>query len=104
VSFIVSFSDKISPNVWLLEPRVGYQFEFSDAWILWPRLGLTLHQVEGPDITHSALSLDVPLMRFNNSLGSVTLGPYLDIGLGGGNDATDQTLTELGLGIGFQLR
>jgi hypothetical protein len=104
VSFIVSFSDKISPNVWLLEPRVGYQFEFSDAWILWPRLGLTLHEVEGPDISHSALSLDVPLMRFNNPLGSFTVGPFLDIGLGGGNGATDQTLTEFGLGMGFQLR
>lgn len=101
-SFIVSFSDKISPNVYLLEPRVGYQFEFANGLVIWPRLGLTLHDVVGPDVTHTALSLDVPLMRFGNPLGAFTVGPYLDIGLGGGNGDTDQTLTEFGLGIGFQ--
>lgn len=101
-SFVVSFSDKISPNVYLLEPRVGYQFELANGLVIWPRLGLTLHDVVGPDLTHTALSLDVPMMRFGNELGSFTIGPFVDIGLGGGNDDVEQTLTEFGLGIGFQ--
>ena len=98
---------KVSTNAELLEPRVGYYLELGNGIGLWPRLGLTLRDLKGPavlDASHTALTLEVPLMSFRNPIGSMTLGPFLDLGLGGGKGDVDQSVTELGLALGFQFR
>jgi len=98
---MVSWRTKTGPNIYVIEPRVGYYFELGNLG-LWPRLGLTLHDLRGPDATHTALTLEVPLMTFKNPIGSFTVGPFLDLGLAGSQGDADQSVTEVGLGLGFQ--
>ncbi|MEO8183594.1 MAG: hypothetical protein ABI895_32585, partial [Deltaproteobacteria bacterium] len=100
--FMVSWKKRSGPNIYVLEPRVGYYFDLGEDLVLWPRVGLTLHELLGPDATHGALTLEVPLMAFRHELGSMTVGPFLDLGLGGSQGDADQSVTELGLALGFQ--
>jgi hypothetical protein len=52
----------------------------------------------------TALSLDLPLLSHDDgSFGSVSLGPYVDIGLGGSAGDADQTMSEFGGTFGVQL-
>jgi hypothetical protein len=100
--FMASWKTKTGPDVYVLEPRVGYSLELGNDLVIWPRVGLTLHDVTGPDASHTALTLEVPLMTFRGQIGSATVGPFLDLGLGGSQGDADQSLTEFGLGVGFQ--
>ena len=102
VGFTFSWKDKVGPDASVIEPRVGYFLALTDDILLWPRLGLTIHELTSPDASHTALSLDLPFLSRLHDLGSITFGPYVDVGLGGSAGDADQTLTEFGLGIGFQ--
>jgi hypothetical protein len=103
VAFVFTFEDKLGTDANLLVPRLGYALKLTDTLLLWPRLGLSIHDLTGPDASHTALSLDVPfLYHTGGALGSLTLGPYLDLGLGGSGEDADQTMSEFGAAIGFQ--
>ena len=99
---------KVSTNASLIEPRIGYIFELGSDVLFWPRLGLTLRELKGPavlDASHTALTLELPFMLMpGQQLGSPTVGPFLDLGLGGGKDDVDQKVSEFGLAVGFQFR
>ncbi|MEY2931985.1 MAG: hypothetical protein RL033_2734 [Pseudomonadota bacterium] len=103
IGFTFSWKDKVAPDAEVFEPRVGYSVELTDDLLLWPRLGLTIHDLTNPDATHTALSVTLPVLSRQHDLGSMNFGPYVDVGLGGSAGDADQKLTEFGIAIGFQL-
>lgn len=103
-------ADGDAVGTWLLAPRVGYFASVSSGFGLWPRGGLTLVSTDNGDDnddndpSFTALTLEVPLV-FNpglSGLGLVVM-PHIDIGLGGGTEDIDQTLTEFGLQFGLSM-
>jgi len=92
---------------WLLAARLGYFARPSADFGVWPRGGLThltYVEVEGPgdDPSATALTIEVPLvfLVLGHSVG-LTFMPYADIGIAGGTDDIDQTMTEVGLQFGL---
>jgi hypothetical protein len=81
-------------SAFLLAPRVGYAYMFSEVFGIWPRGGLTfatgsseLGQFGGigdASFTGVALSIDVPLVIAPGPHFAFLIGPAFDIGFGGG--------------------
>ncbi|MEY4551200.1 MAG: hypothetical protein RL685_7395 [Pseudomonadota bacterium] len=100
--------DTDNASAWLLAPRVGYFASVTSGFGLWPRGGFTFLSADDgdaeddDDISFTALTVEVPLV-FNLGLSSIglTVMPYIDFGLGGGNDDVDMKLTEFGLQFGM---
>lgn len=100
--------DADNASAWLLAPRVGYFASVSSGFGLWPRGGFTFVSIgdgnddDDDDVSLTALTIEVPLV-FNLGLSSLGLSvvPYIDFGLGGGNDAVDMEQTEFGLQLGL---
>lgn len=97
-------------SAWLLAPRVGYFASVTSGFGLWPRGGFTFvafddgDGADDNDPSFTALTLEVPLV-FNlglSGLGLVVM-PHVDVGLGGGTDDVEQTLTEFGLQLGLSM-
>jgi hypothetical protein len=91
---------------WLLAGRIGFFALPSPNFAVWPRAGLTHIAVDtggndDDDVTATAITLEVPLviMVLGRSVG-ITITPHADIGIAGGTDTVDRTLTELGLQFG----
>lgn len=97
-------------NAWLVAARVGYFADVTPSFGIWPRAGLTHlayddnDDVDDDDPSATALTLEVPLvfMVLGRSLG-LNVMPHADIGLTGGTDTVDQTITELGLQFGLDI-
>jgi hypothetical protein len=92
---------------WLLAARLGYFARPSADFGVWPRGGLThltYFEVDGPgdDPSATALTFEVPLvfLVLGHSVG-LTIMPYADIGIAGGTEDFDQTMTEVGLQFGM---
>jgi len=89
---------------WLLEPRIGYFASVTGSFGVWPRGGLTYVSVDtgGSDVSSlTAISVEVPLvLRVAGNVCFVGM-PYVDLGVGGGNDQFDQKATEFGLQFGM---
>jgi hypothetical protein len=117
--------DTGSGSGFLLVPRVGYVLMFQDEIGIWPRGGVSYVTVsaESDDGTvdtsanRLALTLEVPLVISPVPHAGFSIGPTLDLGLSGSNEATttnpltntqttgerDVTGTELGLQAGVFL-
>ena len=98
--------DEDGSDWWLLAARVGYLAHLGDGAGIWPRGGLTYTVLDGDGdndaTTATALTLEVPLLIY--ALGhrvGFEIIPYADIGVGGGGDNFDRTLTEFGLQFGL---
>lgn len=97
-------------NAWLVAARVGYFAGVTPTFGIWPRAGLTHvafddnDDVDDNDPSATGLTLEVPLvfMVLGRSLG-VSIMPHADIGLTGGTETVDQTVTELGLQFGLNI-
>lgn len=97
-------------NAWLVAARVGYFADVTPSFGIWPRAGLTHvayddnDDVDDDDPSATALTLEVPLvfMVLGKTLG-LNIMPHADIGLTGGTDTVDQTITELGLQFGLNI-
>jgi len=99
--------DNDNQTAWLLAPRVGYFASVTSSFGVWPRGGLTYVTTDlGGDNNQSAtaITVEVPLV-FSLGATSVALSimPYVDLGVGGGTDEVDQTITELGLQFGLNV-
>jgi len=92
---------------WLLAPRVGYFASVTSSFAIWPRGGLTYVTTDlGGDNAQSAtaITVEVPLVfLLGGSNVGLSILPYVDLGVGGGTDEIDQTITELGLQFGVNL-
>jgi hypothetical protein len=99
--------EDVSVTSFLLELRAGYYLQLGRRVALWPKLGVVNRSSdpgEGPRRSHTALALQVPfVLRGEEQRVWPFIGPYLDLGLGGGYDDVDQRVTELGLSLGLQL-
>lgn len=97
-------------NRWLVAARVGYFADVTPSFGIWPRAGLTHvaldnnDDVDDDDPSATALTLEVPLvfMVVGRTFG-VSIMPHADIGLTGGTDTVDRTVTELGLQLGLNI-
>jgi hypothetical protein len=101
----------------LFAPRLGYAYMFNESVGIWPRGGITYATLKSenddPDITLSqnrlALSLDVPLVLSPVPHVGILLGPAIDFGVSGSNEAevggmstdTDFKSTDFGLHAGL---
>jgi len=91
---------------WLVAARIGYLAALGDGVGLWPRGGLTYTSLDGDgdvdSVTALAITLEVPLVIYalGHRVGFEVI-PYADIGIGGGTDTVDRTLTEYGLQFGL---
>jgi hypothetical protein len=101
--------DSSDENVWLVAARVGYFADVTPSFGIWPRAGLTHvafddNDDDDDDPSATALTLEVPLvfMVLDRTLG-LSIMPHADIGLTGGTDTVDQTVTELGLQFGLNI-
>ncbi|MEO8177543.1 MAG: hypothetical protein ABI895_01810 [Deltaproteobacteria bacterium] len=89
---------------WLLAPRIGYFASVTGSFGVWPRGGLSYVSVDNGgdnEASLTAITLEVPLVL--NVGGNVCFVgmPYVDLGVGGGNDDFDQKATEFGLQFGL---
>jgi hypothetical protein len=90
-------------SAWLVAPRLGYFARPNADFGVWLRAGLTHVSVasEGSDtLTATALTLEVPLVFLIGGPLGLTIMPHADIGIAGGTDTVDRTMTELGLQFG----
>lgn len=102
--------DDDNASAWLLAPRIGYFASVTSGFGLWPRGGFTFVSLDDgdgdddDDVSLTALTVEVPLV-FNLGLSGLGLNvmPYIDFGLGGGNDAVDMEQTEFGLQLGLSM-
>jgi len=99
--------DDDNQTAWLLAPRVGYFASVTSSFGIWPRGGLTYVTTDlggDNDQSATAITVEVPLVFAleGRSVG-LSLMPYVDLGVGGGTDEVDQTITELGLQLGLNL-
>ena len=102
--------DSSDENVWLVAARVGYFGRPTPSFGIWPRAGLTHlafddnDDVDDDDPSATGLTLEVPLvfLVLGQTLG-LSIMPHADIGLTGGTDTVDQTVTELGLQFGLNI-
>jgi hypothetical protein len=99
--------DNDSQKAWLLAPRVGYFASVTSSFGVWPRGGLTYVTTDlggNNDQSATAITVEVPLVFLlgGRSVGLSVL-PYVDLGVGGGTDEVDQTITELGLQFGLNI-
>jgi hypothetical protein len=97
-------TDDNTASAWVFAPRAGYFASVSEGFGVWPRGGFTFMSINpgvGDDSSQSALTLEVPLVL--NVAGNVCFSgmPYLDVGIGGGTDDIDRTVTEFGLQFGM---
>jgi hypothetical protein len=95
--------DDVDETTLAFVARVGYFARPTPRFGIWPRVGLT-HLVigsGGSDETATALTLEVPLvfLALGQRVG-LTFTPHADIGIAGGADDIDRTLTELGFQFG----
>jgi hypothetical protein len=99
--------EDVSVTSILLELRAGYYFQLGRRVGLWPKVGVVNRfsdPGEGPRRSHTALALQMPfVLRGDEQRVWPFIGPYLDLGLGGGYDDVDQRVTELGLSLGLQV-
>ena len=102
--------DSRDENVWLVAARVGYFADVTPSFGIWPRAGLTHlvfddnDDVDDDDPSATGLTLELPLvfLVLGRTLG-LSIMPHADIGLTGGTDTVDQTVTELGLQFGLNV-
>jgi hypothetical protein len=90
---------------WLLAARVGYFASASSSFGVWPRATFTYVTVDNlyDDWSATALGVEVPLLfRVVSSTYFVGM-PYVDLGVAGGSDEFDQTITEYGLQFGVNV-
>jgi hypothetical protein len=85
--------DTGSVNGFLLAPRVGYAFMFSDTFGIWPRGGITFlhagYEAEDNDEGSSsvwALTIEAPLVIAPLPHVAFTVGPTLDLGVTGSTE------------------
>lgn len=86
----------------VLAPRVGYFFQLSPAFGIWPRAGGT-YLVRTRDDDHLAITLELPLaLLIADERVALMLVPYLELGLSeGGGDALDENGALLSVGLFF---
>jgi hypothetical protein len=85
----------------VLAPRVGYAYMFTELLGIWPRAGITyVHagasiERNGDSAEFSenqlALTLEVPLVIAPSPHAAITVGPTLDFGISGGTETTTTT-------------
>jgi hypothetical protein len=99
--------DDDNQTAWLLAARVGYFASVTSSFGIWPRGGLTFTTTDlGADNDQSAtaITVEVPLVfPLGGSSVALSVMPYVDLGVGGGTDEVDQTITELGLQLGLNV-
>jgi hypothetical protein len=90
-------------DLWLFAPRLGY-FARPGAQVgLWPRAGIT-HVVADSgavEVTATAITLEVPLVLLFGGPLAICITPHADVGIAGGTNAVDRTVTEIGLQFGL---
>ncbi len=95
--------DDVDESTWSFLARVGYFAQPTPRFGIWPRAGLTHLVIDSgaSDETATALTLEVPLvfLVLGQRVG-LTFTPHADIGIAGGTDDIDRTLTELGFQFG----
>jgi hypothetical protein len=95
--------DDVDESTWAFVARVGYLALPTPRFGIWPRAGLTHLVIDSgaSDETATALTLEVPLvfLVLGQRMG-LTFTPHADIGIAGGTDDIDRTLTELGFQFG----
>lgn len=95
----------------LLSPRLGYAYMFSDLLGVWPRAGITYQDIRtgSAKVALLAASVDANLVLVPTANAVVTLGPTLDLGLIGKINPdglpkkTDIAVDEFGFSVGFGL-
>lgn len=117
--FHVSPEEGSSTGV-VLAPRVGYSARLSPRVAIWPRLGFTYARVSSSNDTVNlsskqslfALTVEAPIVISVVPQGAITVGPTLDLGLGGsrsqtvgggGETSIDQKFTDFGIQAGLLL-
>ena len=113
--------DIASQNIFLIGPRVGYAYMFSDNVGIWPRAGVSYVTIwsedEAPDPmtgdtttvedsqSETAINLDVMLVLSPAEHVGLTVGPTVDIGLGGtskteiGSSSSEVDVSTFGFGV-----
>jgi hypothetical protein len=85
-----------SPSGYLIEPRIGYAFQFGRSFGFWPRGGVTIRNVDHDDevaLTIEGLFWAAPATHF-----AFIFGPTLDVGVAGrGNEATSIGVLSAGI-------
>lgn len=71
----------------LFAPRVGYAIEFNRQWGFWPKGGFTYYSQNNPDRGHFSLSMEGAFTFMPDPSFGFTATPFLDLGLGGEQDA-----------------
>jgi len=99
--------DNDNQTAWLLAPRVGYFASVTSSFGVWPRGGLTYVTTDlggDNDQSATAITVEVPLVfPLGGTSVALSIMPYVDLGVGGGTDEVDQTITELGLQFGLNV-
>lgn len=111
-------SNDTTGSAFVLAPRVGYAYMFSDVVGIWPRGGFTYHHQSAEDdgsgakvsLDGFALSVDAPFVISPVEHFGFLVGPGLDLGLSGSAEtsapntptvSTDAKLTGFGLYAGL---
>lgn len=101
-----------STNGFLLNPRVGYAYVLDETFAIWPRLGFMYAHSSTGDASSSRTNLTIDAMLTISPVEHVifSVGPMLDLGLGGSADqsngagettSVDTKLTSYGLTAGL---
>jgi hypothetical protein len=95
----------------IVAPRVGYAFMFSDTVGVWPRLGITYQDQKTPEGVSGilAVSFEANLVIVPADHAAITIGPSIDGGVGGKfnpvgpEGKSDYKQDEVGLQTGLSL-
>ncbi len=90
-------------DLWLFAPRFGY-FARPGAQVgLWPRAGITHVVADSGAVeeTATAITLEVPLVLLFGGPLAICITPHADVGIAGGTNEVDRTVTEIGLQFGL---
>jgi opacity protein-like surface antigen len=94
-------NDQPKVTYWGVAPRVGYVVRLGDALSLWPRAGIEYHNVSAssvngsasPSVTQFALEAEVMLVISPWNHFGFTIGPTIDIPVGGKSSSPSATGT-----------